>query len=59
MTHQIVLRYAEKYQILTGVSFVVKFIIELIVCILLAKIVYDCLRKVKINIVSKSKAVLI
>lgn len=53
ITHQIVLRYADKYQILTGMPFVVKFIIELIVCILLAKIVSYCLKKIKIDIILK------
>ena len=59
MTHQIILRYVEKYQILAGMNFVLKFVVELIACILLAQIVSYCLKSVKIDIELKDKATVV
>ena len=59
MTHQIILRYVEKYQILAGMNFVLKFVVELIACILLAQIVSYYLKSVKIDIELKDKATVV
>lgn len=55
MTHQVILRYVDKYKLLDNIPFVGKFVIELITSVLVAQLVSYCLKRIKIDIVSIKK----
>lgn len=49
MTHQIILRYIDKYSLMENIALPEKFLIELIICIIVAKIVSNILNCIKID----------